>query len=87
MFVVRVVGLRQPDSRLIQGDKGLPDLVMARDGEVILAELKRVGGKSTEAQEAWISAIQVPIERAHCASHYVFLWTAQDWPEIERVLA
>lgn len=41
----------------IQGDKGFPDLVLARDGVVIFAELKTVHGSVHEEQEKWHTAL------------------------------
>jgi hypothetical protein len=38
----------------IQGDKGLPDLVLARDGDVIFAELKTNAGRLTRDQKEWL---------------------------------
>lgn len=37
----------------MQGDIGFPDLVLARDGEVIFAELKSENGKMTPDQKTW----------------------------------
>lgn len=51
----------------IQGDAGLPDLVLARNGKVVLAELKRTGGRATDAQRAWLEASD---------GH---LWSPQHW--------
>ncbi len=39
-----------------QNVTGLPDLVLARAGLVILAELKAEGGKTTPAQDVWLAA-------------------------------
>jgi len=40
-----------------QGHNGLPDLVLAKNGRVLLAELKSNSGKDpTEDQYAWIAA-------------------------------
>ena len=36
---------------------GFPDLVLARAGEVVFAELKAERGKLTARQEAWLDAI------------------------------
>jgi hypothetical protein len=60
----------------IQGDAGFPDLVLVRAGRVIFAELKRVGGKPTAEQQAWLEALQA------CAGVEVYLWTPNDWEAI-----
>lgn len=39
-----------------EGDPGLPDLVLARNGRVLLAELKSAGGKPTVEQIGWLAA-------------------------------
>jgi hypothetical protein len=64
----------------IQGDAGFPDLVLCRGGRVIFAELKRVGGKPTAEQQAWLEALQA------CAGVECYLWTPDDWDAIEAIL-
>lgn len=56
----------------ITGHPGLPDLVLARDGVVILAELKRHGGKPTPGQLGWLAAL----------GEHGRLWSPGDWPSI-----
>jgi hypothetical protein len=51
-------------------DKGLPDIVAARDGRTVMAELKRVGQKPRPEQRAWLEA----------AGGYC--WTPLDWDDI-----
>lgn len=58
----------------IEGDPGLPDLIMARNGKVILAELKSHGGRATPMQRQWLEA---------SGGH---LWSPSWWPEIVGVL-
>lgn len=41
----------------IQGDAGFPDLVLARDGEVIFAELKTDSGSLTANQHEWLAVL------------------------------
>lgn len=41
----------------LSGDKGAPDLLLAKDGRVLLAELKRDGGKPTPEQRAWLAEL------------------------------
>ena len=58
----------------IQGDVGFPDLVLAKGGRVILAELKTDTGKTSQAQRDWMFASGAE------------LWRPGDWPLIEAVL-
>ena len=64
----------------IQGDAGFPDLVLCRPPRLILAELKRVGGKPTAEQQAWLEALQA------CAGVECYLWTPADWETVVRRL-
>jgi hypothetical protein len=41
----------------VQGDVGFPDLVLCRPPRLIVAELKRVGGRLTAAQRGWLDAL------------------------------
>lgn len=56
----------------ITGHPGLPDLVLARDGVVLLAELKRHGAKATPGQLAWLEAL----------GDHGRLWSPIMWPAI-----
>lgn len=56
----------------IEGDPGLPDLVMARGGRVLLVELKTDRGRPTADQQAWLDA----------AGDHGRLWRPADWPQI-----
>ena len=60
----------------IQGHPGFPDLVLARDGRVIFAELKRQGAKVTPAQARWWRELVT-----------MAVWRPSDWAEIEATLA
>lgn len=53
-----------------EGDTGLPDLILARAGRVVLAELKSERGRPTPAQQSWVDA-------AHG-----FVWRPSSWPLI-----
>lgn len=53
----------------IQGQKGFPDLVLARDGEVMFRELKRQKGKPDEGQIIWLEAL----------GEYGGIWRPADW--------
>jgi hypothetical protein len=59
---------------------GFPDLVLARRGRVVFAELKSPRGRQTPAQEAWARELNGGPVRC-------YLWRPADWPEIERVLS
>lgn len=48
-------GWRTPMS----GDVGVPDLILARDGDVLLAELKTDRGRLRPEQEAWLDELGV----------------------------
>ena len=39
------------------GDKGFPDLVLAKDGRLLLAELKTDKGRPTLEQQAWLAEL------------------------------
>lgn len=56
----------------LQGDAGLPDLVLARDGVVLLAELKSDTGTPTPEQVEWLAA----------AGGHGRLWAPADWQDI-----
>jgi len=60
----------------MQGHKGFPDLVLARKGEVVFAELKSAKGKVTAEQRSWLNALGGG-----------YLWRPADWSEIQEVLA
>lgn len=50
----------------IQGHPGFPDLVLARDGELLLLELKSEKGRLSRAQKPWLEALkQVEAETIH----------------------
>ena len=83
----------------IQGDPGFPDLVLARDGRIIFAELKSEKGKLTHEQEGWLQQLRPVLSdidvrvtlhetvfRFRCFFEG-FVWRPSDWPEIERALA
>jgi hypothetical protein len=60
----------------LQGDAGFPDLVLARRGVVIHAELKTEKGRVTRAQAAWATALGGSYR----------LWRPSDMDEIAREL-
>lgn len=78
----RVVHIRQAQRQSghwavpYEGDPGLPDLILARDGRVILAELKRHGKHPTPQQSAWLTAL----------GEHGRLWRPDDWNQIQEEL-
>lgn len=81
------------------GDAGFPDLVLARSGRIVVAELKREGEKPRDDQMAWLSelagavwrhelhAVAVSLDKEAKPTVYVAVWHPSDWDEIEAVLA
>lgn len=65
----------------LQGDAGLPDLILCRPPRLIFAELKSEHGRTRPEQQAWLSALaQVPrIE--------VYVWRPSDWAHIVKILS
>lgn len=61
----------------LEGHPGAPDLLMARAGVVLFAELKRHGEKPRPAQKTWLTAL----------GSYGRLWTPGDWPQIMEELS
>ena len=64
----------------IQGDAGFPDIVLARGGRVIFAELKRTGGRPTPQQHMWLETL------AQCDGVEVYVWNPDDWDRIVAIL-
>lgn len=58
----------------VEGDKGFPDLVLARDRIVIHAELKSDSGVVSPEQHAWLMALGGVV------------WRPKSWPTIEEIL-
>lgn len=78
---VRTVAALQVKGRVrhltpYQGHPGLPDLILARDGVVLLIELKSQKGSATPEQRAWLTA----------AGEHGQLWKPSMWPEIRETL-
>ena len=69
-----------------RADSGFPDLVLAKDGRIIFAELKTAKGRITPEQQAWLAHLggNNPIGPSEGVEIYV--WRPDDWPEVERVL-
>lgn len=60
----------------VQGQPGCPDLILARDGVVLLAELKAQQGRATPGQRAWLAA----------AGGNGYLWKPSQWLEVQHTL-
>lgn len=60
----------------MSGDVGFPDLALARDGVVLLAELKVKAGKRTPEQWKWAQQIGAAAR----------LWYPMHWPEVQEEL-
>ncbi len=60
-------------------DAGFPDLVMVKDGHLLVCELKANNGRVKPEQTDWLMALQ------ECGIR-VRIWRPRDWNEIERVL-
>lgn len=69
------------DSR--RSEPGFPDVVLARSGRIVFAELKTPRGRVTPEQRGWLDVLR----KAEGPAVSVFLWTPADWPTIETTLA
>jgi hypothetical protein len=58
------------------GDKGAPDLLLARRGVVVFAELKTGRGRLTPEQRAWLDAL----------GPYGRVWRPRDWDDVVAAL-
>lgn len=68
-------GWRTPMS----GDTGYPDITLARDGQVLLAELKAEGGRLRPEQIGWLTA-------AHGDDWRDWVWRPRDLDRIRRLM-
>jgi len=64
-----------------RSDAGWPDLVMVRRGRLVVAELKKMGGKLTPSQREWLMAWW------ESGKAEVYVWDPRCTLEIARVLA
>lgn len=79
---------RQAGGKLV-GDKqaaGFPDLVLARRGRLIFAELKAEKGLVKPEQEAWLDELRATREQVGYANVDVFVWRPCDFEEIRLIL-
>jgi protein-disulfide isomerase-like protein with CxxC motif len=60
---------------------GFPDLVLARNGQMVFAEVKAEKGRVSDAQEEWLAALR------HNPYHQVYVWRPSDLADIEKLLA
>ena len=68
----------------VQGDgKGFPDLVLAKKGKIIFAELKTETGKVSPEQIDWFLILQSCDDGDHCS---MMLWRPSDYADIEKIL-
>lgn len=67
----------------MQGDRGFPDLVLAKNGWVIFAELKSEKGRIAPEQAAWGVAIRGEGDGSH---HRYFVWRPRDMDRIRKTL-
>jgi hypothetical protein len=61
-------------------ERGWPDLAMVRPPRLVLAELKRENGKTTEPQDRWLGMLGA------CPGVEVFLWRPSDLDRIVEIL-
>lgn len=50
--------VRNSKAAITQGDKGYPDVTLARYGQVVYLELKSLEGRLTEDQWGWLLALE-----------------------------
>lgn len=70
-LVHHVKPARTPDGKWltrIQGDRGFPDLVLARTGEVLFVELKSAKGRVRPEQQEWLDRLPRSL-----------VWRPEDW--------
>lgn len=60
-----------------EGDGGLPDWILARNGVVLLVELKARAGRLTPQQKLWLAA----------AGGNGYVWSPAQWSDVLAVLA
>ena len=65
------------DSRRSQ--RGFPDLVMVREGRLVVAELKRETGRTKPEQAEWLRLLR-------SAGVEAYIWRPSQWDAIESVL-
>ncbi len=70
------------------GDKGFPDIVAARDGVHVFAELKTDKGRTSPEQTGWLDALswnRQSMRTPDWEPTLVCLWRPSDWEQIVEV--
>jgi hypothetical protein len=70
----------------IQGHKGFPDLVLARAGRVIFAELKTDTGRLRPEQQEWQQELTAYGSEDADPTHEVYVWRPADRRRVEETL-
>ncbi|GIV07644.1 MAG: hypothetical protein KatS3mg017_0846 [Fimbriimonadales bacterium] len=65
----------------LQGEAGLPDLILLRPPRLVFAELKSEKGRVSKEQQAWLDALRA------CNGVEVYLWRPSDWASIVATLS
>lgn len=74
------------DSRSVEGDRGLPDIIALReDARLLFIEVKAAKGRLSDEQRAWIHGLAFIAQQTRHLECYV--WRPADAPMIERVIA
>lgn len=73
---------RRSDRAIQQGDTGFPDLVLAKGGRVIFAELKRERTHPTTQQMAWHLALRGQQQERMPGAPLVAVWRPSDLDDI-----
>lgn len=70
----------------VQGDgAGFPDLILVRE-IVIFAELKNEKGKISDAQEDWITTLNIATQTSKNPGN-AYIWRPSDWDRIVNILS
>lgn len=68
-----------PDSRRCEGDRGMPDIIVASERGLLVAELKMDGNDTSADQDRWIYTL-------HQAGIPCMVWRPDDWHAIKAKL-
>ena len=63
-----------------RSEPGFPDLSLVKNGQIIMAEVKRQDGKLSPSQEKWLEAL------TECPGVEVHVWRPSDWDRIKQRL-